>query len=142
MERIELGHRPNHKPHGITKADRGAYKSEDLLKRNFQSITHLRKCVTDMANDGKLYVSDIFDCFDSAVLGLSIGANMQATLCVDTLDNAMMAYPDLKGTIIHSDRGSQYTSQIYRDTIAKYNVIQSMNSDGGRCHDNAGCESM
>ena len=39
---------------------------------------------------------------------------MQGTLCVDTLDNAMMAYPDLKGAIIHSDRGSQYTSQIYR----------------------------
>ena len=89
-----------------------------------------------------MYVSAIFDCFDSAVLGLSIGANMQATLCVDTLDNAMMAYPDLKGAIIHSDRGSQYTSQIYRDTIAKYNVIQSMNSDSGRCHDNARCESM
>ena len=51
-------------------------------------------------------------------------------------------YPDLKGAIIHSDRGSQYTSQIYRDTIAKYNVIQSMNSDSGRCHDNARCESM
>ena len=67
---------------------------------------------------------------------------MQATSCVDTLDNAMMAYPDLKGAIIHSDRGSQYTSQIYRDSIAKYNVIQSMNSDGGRCHDNARCESM
>ena len=59
-----------------------------------------------------LYVPAIFDCFDSAVLGLSIGANMQATLCADTLDNAMMAYPDLKGAIIHSDRGSQYTSQI------------------------------
>ena len=84
----------------------------------------------------------ICDCFDSAVLGISIGANMQATLCVDTLDNAVMAYPDLKGAIVHSDRGSQYTSQIYRDTIAKCNVIQSMNSDGGHCHDNAHCESM
>ena len=55
---------------------------------------------------------------------------------------SMMSYPDLKGAIIHSDRGSQYTSQIQRDTIAKYNVIQSMNSDGVRCHDNARCESM
>lgn len=67
---------------------------------------------------------------------------MQAILCVDTLDNAVMAYPDLKGAIVHSDRGSQYTRQIYHDTIAKCNVIQSMNSDGGRCHDNARCESM
>ena len=37
---------------------------------------------------------------------------MQATLCVDTLDNAMMAYPDLKGAIIHSDRGSLYMAKI------------------------------
>ena len=89
-----------------------------------------------------MYVSAIFDCFDSAVLGLSIGANMQATLCVDTLDNVMKAYPDLKGAIIHSDRGSQYTSQFSRVTIAKYNVIHSMNTDIGRCHDNARCKSM
>ena len=59
-----------------------------------------------------LYVPAIFDCFDSAVLELSIGANMQATLCVDTLDNAMMAYPDLKGAIIHSDRSSLYMAKI------------------------------
>lgn len=146
MEQIGLSHRPNRKSHGITKTDRKSHKSEDLLKRHFHSDAPLNKCVTDIteikAGDGKLYVSAIFDCFDSAVLGLSIGANMQATLCVDKLDNAVMAYPDLKGAIVHSDRGSQYTSQIYRDTIAKCNVIQSMNSDGGRCHDNARFESM
>ena len=43
---------------------------------------------------------------------LDLGANMQATLCVDTLDNAMMAYPDLKGAIIHSDRSSLYMAKI------------------------------
>ena len=110
MERIGLSHRPNHKPHGITKADRRAYKSEDLLKQNFQSVTPLRKCVTDIteikASDGKLYVSAIFDCFDSAVLGISIGANMQASLCVDMLDKAIMTSPDIKGAIVHSDRGA------------------------------------
>ena len=146
IEQIGLSHRPNHKPHGITKTDRKSNKSEDLLKRNFHSDAALNKCVTYIteikASDGKLYVSAIFDCFDSAVLYLSIGANMQAILCVNTLDNAVMAYTDLKGAIVHSDRGSQYTSQIYCDSIAKYNIIQSMNSDGGRCHDNARCESM
>ena len=78
MEQIGLSHRPNHKPHGITKADRESHKSEDLLKRNFQSDVPLTKCVTDIteieASDGKLYVFAIFDCFDSAVLGISIGA--------------------------------------------------------------------
>ena len=109
-------------------------------------IVPLTKCVTYIteikASDGKLYVSAIFDCFDSAVLGISIGANMQANLCVDMLDNAIMAYPDLKGAIVHSDRGAQYTSQTYRDAVIKHSTIQSMNSAGGRCHDNARCESM
>ena len=53
-----------------------------------------------------------------------------------------MKYPDLEGAIIHSDRGSQYTSAEYRAAISKYNIVQSMNSAGGRCHDNARCESM
>ena len=68
--------------------------------------------------------------------------NMKAPLCVETLDNAIKAYPQLKGAIVHSDRGTQYTSEAYRKAISKYGIIQSMNSDGGRCHDNAHCESM
>lgn len=146
MSEIGLTHRPNRKPHGITKADRNARKSDDLLKRDFRADRPLEKCVTDIteikAKDGKLYVSGMFDCFDSVILGLSMDDNMKATLCKRTLDNAMLAYPDLRGAIVHSDRGSQYTSEVYRSAIAKYGIRQSMNSDGGRCHDNARCESM
>ena len=64
------------------------------------------------------------------------------TLCEHTLDNAYLAHPDLRGAIVHSDRGRQYTSETYRQALSKYGIIQSMNSDGGRCHDNARCESM
>ena len=63
-------------------------------------------------------------------------------MCAETLKNAIIAHPDLRGAIVHSDRGSQYTSAIYREEIRKSGIIQSMNSDGGRCHDNARCESM
>ena len=94
------------------------------------------------ASDGKLYVSAIFDCYDLAVLGLAMDTNMKATLCEKTLDNAYRAYPMLRGAIIHSDRGTQYTSELYRKAISKYGILQSMNSAGGRCHDNARCESM
>jgi transposase InsO family protein len=48
----------------------------------------------------------------------------------------------LRGAIAHSDRGSQYTSEAYRKAIKKFGLIQSMNSAGGRCHDNAKCESL
>ena len=146
MEKIGISHHPRRKPNGTTKTDREARKSDDLLKRDFRAEKPLSKCVTDITeikgSDGKLYVSAMFDCFDSSVIGLAMDTNMKAPLCVQTLENAAKAYPDLRGAILHSDRGSQYTSQIYRDAIHKYGIQQSMNSAGGRCHDNARCESM
>lgn len=65
------------------------------------------------AHNGKLYLSAIFDCFDSGVLNLAMDTNMKAKL---------------KGAIVHSDRGIQYTSYLYRSTRDKYDITQSMNS--------------
>nr|WP_277934949.1 DDE-type integrase/transposase/recombinase [Parablautia intestinalis] len=145
-QRLGLGHRPKHRPNGITRADREARKSEDLLKRDFKSREPLKKFITDIteskARDGKLYVSAIFDCFDAAVAGMAMDTNMKAVLCGRTLTNAVRSYPALRGAIIHYDRGSQYLSKTYRRAAAKYGILQSMNSAGGRCHGNARCESM
>lgn len=56
------------------------YQYLAMAMLDINSVTPLRKCVTDIteikASDDKLYASAIFDCFDSAVLGLSIGANI------------------------------------------------------------------
>ena len=97
MEEIGISHHPRRKPNGITKADREARKSDDLLKRDFHAEEPLSKCVTDIteikASDGKLYVSAVFDCFDSSVIGLAMDTNMKAPLCVQTLENTANAYP-------------------------------------------------
>ncbi|SFB39487.1 hypothetical protein SAMN05216249_1348 [Acetitomaculum ruminis DSM 5522] len=53
-----------------------------------------------------------------------------------------MSFPGIKGAIVHSDRGTQYTSDLYRKNINKYRITQSMKSAGGRCHDNTRCVSM
>ena len=146
MEELGISHTPRRKSNGITRADKETRKSDDLLRRNFDADKPLTKCVTDItevkAKDGKLYVSAVFDCYDSCVLGLAMDTNMRASLCVQTLQNAHDACHDLRGVIIHSDRGAQYTSQEYRAAVSRYGILQSMNSAGGRCHDNARCESM
>ena len=89
MEEIGLSHAPKRRTNGITKVDKAARKSDDLLKRDFSSEKPLEKCITDMteikAADGKLYISAIFDCYDLAVLGLAMDTNMKATLCKQTL---------------------------------------------------------
>jgi transposase InsO family protein len=146
MARLGLVHTPKRKPNGLTKADKAAQKSDDKIKRDFTADAPLQKCVTDVTEvktaDGKLYVSAMEDCFDNAVLGLTMADNMKAGLCVDTLKSAVMSYPELRGAIVHSDRGSQYTSEEYRLAVARFSINQSMNSAGGRSHDNAKCESL
>ena len=130
MEEIGLSHRPNHKPNGIIKADRQAQMSEDLLHRDFHAGTPLSKCGTDMIEIpacDELYISALFDCYDAGVFGLSIDTNIRASLCVRMLDNEMISYQMLRGAILHSDRGSQYTSQLYREAIQNYGIRQSMN---------------
>ena len=146
MCEIGINHRKKRKTNGITKAERNARKADNLLQRDFTAAAPAQKCVTDITEikgrNGKLYVSAIFDCYDSAVLGLSMDTNMKANLCVKTVSNAVQRYPELRNAILHSDRGSQYTSEEYRAVLEKYQLKQSMNSDSGRCHDNARCESM
>ena len=133
MDEIGLSHRPKRKPNGITKADREASKSDDLIKRDFAAEKPLEKCMTDMteikASDGKLYVSAIFDSYDLAVLGLAMDTNMRATLCEQTLENACKAYPMLRGAILHSDRGTQYTSELYRKAINRYGTVSYTHLD-------------
>jgi hypothetical protein len=48
MEQIGLIHKPRRKPNGITKADREAMKSDDLLHRNFKADKPGEKCITDI----------------------------------------------------------------------------------------------
>ena len=75
-------------------------------------------------------------------LNKTISRQVRAELCISTLGNASKAFPSIHGAIIHSDRGSKYTSASYRAELDRCGIIQSMNSDGGRCHDNARCEAM
>jgi transposase InsO family protein len=144
MRKHGLLHKPN-RPKGLTKADKAAQKSDNLLKRDFSADAPNQKTVTDItewtACDGKVYQSSVFDCFDNACLGLSMADNMRTELCVETLIQAAGRY-DLQGAVSHSDRGSQYTSEEYRQMLARLGIIQSMNGAAGRCHDNAKCESM
>jgi len=146
MSKNGLIHKQKRKPNGLTKADKEARKSDNLLNGDFEAAAPFEKTVTDITElptaDGKLYISAIEDCFDNEVLAISMADNMRAELCVRTLRDAVMAHPELRGSTSHSDRGSQYTSEDYRVVLKEFGIHQSMNSAAGRCHDNAKCESL
>lgn len=146
MRENGLIQKKKHRPNSLTKADKEAQKSDNLIGRDFTAQEPLKKTVKDITEvktaDGKLYVAVVEDCFNSEILGLSMADHMRASLCVNALTAAVAAHPTLRGAIAHSDRGSQYTSVEYRAVLEKYGFRQSMNSAGGRCHDNAKCESL
>jgi transposase InsO family protein len=128
----------------LTKADREAQKSENLIKQDFSADKPNEKWLSDITEvpcaDGKLYVSPVFDCYDGAIVGLAMDDNMRKELCVEAFEQACRRQ-NARGMIFHSDRGSQYTSLDFRAALAKYGAIQSM-SGTGRCYDNARMESF
>ena len=132
------------KPHGITKASTEIQEKENLLKRDFRSDEPLRKFLTDVSEvqcgDGKLYISPIMDCFSGEVVALEMRDNMKKELCVDTVRAMAGRYP-IRGAILHSDRGSQYTSEAFRNELARQGLKQSL-SGVAHCYDNARMESF
>ena len=97
-------------PNGITKADKEAQKSENIIKQDFTAEAPNKKWLSDITEvacaDGKLYVSAVLDCYDGAIVGLSMDDNMRKELCISSFESACKRY-NARGMIFHSDRGSQ-----------------------------------
>ena len=119
---------------------------ENVLNRNFIVAKPSRVWVSDITyiqtKEGFLYLTTIIDLYDRKMIGwsLSNGMNTEET----TLAAWKMAITNRsiqKGLIFHSDRGVQYASKKFANTIESFGVIRSM-SRKGNCWDNAVAESF
>ena len=131
-------------PNSLTIEDRKAQKSENIIKQDFSAEAPNEKWLTDITEiltaDGKLYISPVLDCFDGKIVGLAMDGNMKKELCINAFEHACKSQ-GAGGMILHSDRGSQYTSNKFRETLNNFGAIQSM-SGTGKCYDNARMESF
>ena len=137
-------HERRRRPKGLTKADPAAMASENLLKQDFHANRPFAKLLTDITQvqcrDGKLYISPIMDCYSGEILSLCMRDNMKKELCVDTVKAMANRFP-VRDAILHSDRGSQYTSEAFRSELARQGLTQSL-SGVAHCYDNARMESF
>ena len=137
-------HKRIRRPLGLTKATAEIQEKENLISQNFLADAPFSKLLTDISQiackEGNLYISPIMDCFNGEILSLIMRDNMKKELCIDTLKAACIRYP-LTGAILHSDRGSQYTSDAFRNELKKQNIFQSL-SGVDHCYDNARMESF
>lgn len=118
---------------------------ENILDREFEAEAPNRKWVTDVTylqygNRCRAYLSTIRDLYDGSIVAYQVSRFNNNPLVMDTLAAAIAQYPDAR-PLLHSDRGSQYTSKEYRYRTTKAGITRSM-SRSGNCVDNAPMESF
>ena len=121
------------------------HKYPNLLKRTFNQPLPNRFWVTDITYihtaKGMLYLCAVVDLCGKMVLSYRIGKDMTSSLVTDTVRDAMLKEKVADGLTLHSDQGSQYTSQAYFDLSQEYHFQPSMSSPG--CpYDNAAMENF
>ena len=122
------------------------HKYENLLNREFQTNRPNHKWVTDISyirtRQGILYLSIIRDLFDNSIVAYKTGTTQTVNLVLDTIRLAMQKEKKVAAELqLHSDQGSQYTSQAYFDLTKEYGITPSM-SRRGNCYDNAMAENF
>lgn len=122
------------------------HKYDNLLNREFHADQPNHKWVTDISyirtRQGVLYLSIIRDLFDNSIIAYKTGTTQTVNLVLDTIRLAMQKEKKVAEELqLHSDQGSQYTSQAYFDLTKGYGITPSM-SRRGNCYDNAMAENF
>ena len=127
-----------------TQADPTKRPAENQLDRDFAADEPNRKWVTDITylrtEAGWVYLAVVVDLFSRKVVGWSIAASLATELVSEALRRAIESRrPDGRRLLHHSDRGCQYTSDVYQKTLRTLGITCSM-SLAGCCYDNAAME--
>ena len=91
--------------------------------------------------EGWLYLAVVLDLCSRAVVGWSMANHMRAELVNHALSMALGQRRPAAGLIMHTDRGSQYGADSYRQLLTQHEIQASM-SRKGNCWDNAVAESF
>ena len=119
----------------------------NLLARQFDvnGVAIDRVWVTDITyiptREGVLYLAVVLDLGSRRCVGWAMRDTMEVELALSALRMAREARRPAPGLIHHSDRGSQYSSGVYRAALAAHGMVASMSAKGD-CYDNAVAESF
>lgn len=129
---------------GLTRQARRAVFATDLVGRDFTAPRPGIRMVGDMTElltrEGKLYLATCIDLATREVIGWAMADHHRAELPVAALRMAAGRGSLEDGCVMHTDRGSEYTSDEFRTEIARLGMRQSMGRVGS-CYDNAAAES-
>ena len=88
-----------------------------------------------------VFLAVILDAYSRRVIGWALDRTLEDTLTLTTLEMALSRRVVQPGLVHHSDRGTQYASGDYTDSLKRNGIDISM-SRKGNPWDNAACESF
>lgn len=119
--------------------------ASNVLERQFERPTPNQAWVGDITYiwtaEGWLYLAALLDLHSRRVVGWAMSERIDRALALSALEMALGRRNPEPGLVHHSDRGSQYTSNDYRQALEKHGLVCSM-SRKGNCWDNAVAESF
>ena len=119
--------------------------ADNLLQQDFTAKAMNQRWASDITyiktRQGWLYLAVVLDLFSRRVVGWSMSRWISRHLVINALNMAIDQRLPGKDLIHHSDQGSQYTSDDFRDELEAYKIRCSM-SAAGNCYDNAVVESF
>ncbi|WP_142108902.1 IS3 family transposase [Cytobacillus solani] len=119
---------------------------ENRLEQDFQTTSINEKWVADITyihthKDGWCYLASVLDLHSKKIVGYNFARQMTVELVTQALDNAIQNQDPNEGVILHTDLGTQYTSEAFQKQLKQHGFIQSFSRKG--CpYDNACIESF
>jgi putative transposase len=115
------------------------------LNRNFVADKSNQSWVADITyiytQEGWLYLSTIMDLYSRKIIDWSLRKQITKELVIAALHMSIKQRRLSSSLLLHSDRGSQYASELYQTLLRKNGILCSM-SRKGNCWDNTVMESF
>jgi putative transposase len=145
MQNAEIKGIPSRKQWRKRKSSQRPDHVMNHLERDFTASEPDAKWVTDITyirtGEGWLYLAVIIDLYSRQVIGWSMSHRMEKQLVIQAVLMALWQKNHQRSVILHSDRGSQYTSHEYQQFLKAHGIVSSMSAVGS-CYDNAAAESF
>ena len=129
-----------------TRRRAGARFAPDQLQRSFMAGRPHEVWTSDITYiwtaEGWLYLAVVLDLYSRLIVGWATSARIDASLVCRALNSALVRHRPTMKVILHSDRGSQYTSEVVRNLLATNLPEPLVASHGASCYDNAVTESF
>jgi putative transposase len=128
-----------------TDSSHGNPVAPERLQQNFAVDVPNRVWVGDITylwtDEGWLYLAVFIDLYSRLVVGWALGTRLDASLVITAFGRACVRRRPAPGIIVHTDRGVQYTAEVFSQALACIGAVASM-SRRGCCWDNAVAESF